>query len=760
MLRDFNAKTNYISSFFDDELVIQDKSNRLETDKKSRPIYFDVNDQASLDLDSIRDTNENLGALISFTQRKLGKFEYGRHSKKFWESNYMIPSKRSFKRYIKANLYYKDIDTDMARDLHINTSQESIESWIKEVIQNARDHRQGSNIVTGDIGSGKSSFIKYALNYYHDFFEEKKVIPSRVEYNKVRGKIPKGYNKQEEQQEILESVILRNAFRDLVLFLNRKGIVSTFGNDTALTVKSQLFMQREDYYKYIYQTCEDIKNLGDELIRIYDYITGDWKFKLESLYQIPLKLIAATIKYAYEVFDYRFIIVFDGFDLINLYDAILQEPENKLFASMENILFARARTFKYLEQAFYSVVCVLREDTHTMIARPINHNRYTEINVNKKCIFPPSSSQLIQHYINSLKLELGDNLTNQDLTLIKRIFLNFSKHHIIKLNGKRRKSEFNIEALFNNNARRYLNFFEKAFTYFVHEAIKELKKLDSKRKKQEITTSTVLKDIYRHLDWILIRHDYKITHIFLMGIRSNFINEFNFVDDSKKIMRNQSRDGFMDNIFDYLIPNERGNYPNNIFLLKYNILSEVHKKGNCSIRYIKSTYVDDSIDEVLIDRIIILLIKNSFLKTLVGAPGELTLEDSIYVTMQPKGTLLINHYCYQLEYLQVVFRAVNFPSCLIEKLDFSSYPGLANNLNEIYQWVSDSFHIAYLFYQYSLYLEKKHGREGLYEYKLSEKIRESVKSKIPILFSRLHDDKKIDTAIKKVESMKKHLSKI
>ena len=751
MFRDIKLAKQELMDFFSEEIYTK-KINDLYVEKIQPHYTARKNYPKHYNLNRVKKEFRNLSNFIELIEDKLNKFEYGRHEIEYWKANYILPDKKSLSRYWKSvKEFYDDYTFEQFSDLHINTSTESIESWLSELIEAIKKSNCSSHIITGDVGSGKSTFVKFVLNRYQSFFsrDESKVIPTRLEYRKLREEL-KLQNKEQSKEntlKLIQDTILQNSFRDIVLICCGNGAVqSTISDKGNFSDKNSIFEDRVAFTNFFLQYQNDSFEPEDEINKIYDYIVSDWAGKLDSLKDIHPEALSIVIEYASEK-KYKFLVIFDGFDLLNLYNSVKSKQLNPWFLNMRKLLQRRNRCFLYT-RINYSLMAIVREDTYTVLNVPDNgFVSITTNQVSKASIFPPSASQLVDHFLASSDL----NLSFPEKSKIKNVFLVFAKHYLIKPRNSSDNSIYRLENLFNNNTRRFLNFFKKVFVFLICKVDDEIPDTELKK----YTRIQLLTSVQRMLLSTIKYNEYRINHLLLSGLNSDFTNEMSIGCSSDFVYRVRHRDGFIDNIFDYYQHEKVSSRKIGCIstILKYFILMIIKANEGRRISWYIDRISNEKVDKTYINKHIILLIKAGFIRTTPSqALGQDNLLDKIHLHLHSKGKLVLDHYCSKFEYLVTVFKETNFPKRFFHPDEiFTGHPGLLKDYGDYQDWKKDSFKIILYFYYIINSVEKYIRVENdYYRYSLASCIKDTAFERIDKL-----DEKSIDFINKTIKSYKK-----
>jgi hypothetical protein len=553
-----------------------------------------------------------ISRLVAIVDRYLAKFEYGRNSYQEWQDLYVFPRKSALRSYTRRYLPATAERTDIS-DRIINTTPEGVLSWLESNVfaslESGNPHEGYPLILlTGAIGSGKSSFNKYITNVLFPEFQKRRVVTSRVEYRKFYNNLRDNGVFAERNEDALKAEIrlLLNGravhclIRDLLHYCftsqDKDGDVIFSACDSHQLQDLDLTKQAARDAFETYLENEDITGQSRDTI-IESTIEFLARYRATSLQGRtaflsrflgrPATRLAALNYLSFSVSrGIRFYLILDGFDYIQAAD-FLGKTSHSVVLEVAASWIIRNRGAVQLSESMQiihpMVQLTTRQCTYDYFWGEYCF-AYGHVPASEFHIAAPEFSDVYNKIVERVRsLAHADDPSAGDQALealLNRVQGGLQRE--LKLSRGR------ISSLFRQNVRHRINFVRSVFAQITRETI------EASRGRSNLTGSYLLTKILEGVDDLAARKSYRLVEILLYAWGDRFTNFVDvsvverWLDRSKPhsppyvgelILRdNNHRTGYIGNVLNYHIPyNQYSDI--HFFLEKYRILEILGGSG-------------------------------------------------------------------------------------------------------------------------------------------------------------------------------------
>ncbi len=537
-------------------------------------------------------------------------------SSNHWERYYVLPQKNDIDKFIQT--FEEHNESDSVREHLINKDKKSIKDWVRSMCINSSVNFGSISYVLGSPGSGKSSCIKYSMVKHNSIYYENNVIPTRVEYSKIKDvlssnnllhRVREG-NFTSDLQKAICSLITTHMLRDLLVYIRDKELEST--KFTVVETFIQSLFSPDNKVDLNFTRDEARFNAQIESVR--KSMTNS-----SGIISIHSELKAKLFDFATKK-GISFSIVFDGFDVISPQDIIVSSYNRNILELLKTLIetkWLRKYSISYEMPLRVNYIVVLRSNTFKFLdlnkllvqtARPIWY------------VVPPNIKQLVRKRLamamDSIAELSGSTIeTGEKNRLVSKLCE--SVHNTFQEEKKNRinTSPKTLIEIVNGDCRAFLRYVKDMMIYALYW---------SRSEAEGVKNNSLIEHIFEVLFTLQERHRWIYKFILISGLASHFkcyfrmnpesrtmyssdsIEIFSSVRDKngdkvneasnslKFIFENVEESPPFDNIFNY-IPLESldgNNFPS--ILLKYHILMFVNNQSynKASVSEIKSCLND------------------------------------------------------------------------------------------------------------------------------------------------------------------------
>lgn len=367
-----------------------------------------------IDVKKVLNQYPNIKPFYESLDRITEKFDYIKTPLEKWDLYYVDPDRFSIL-VDKYNQSRPHID-------HINFPYEAAEEWFSSIATFSQKTKpRDSNIylryfVTGEVGCGKSTFIKRGILKNYKKFQTEKTIPARVEYSKI------GRSKRESKwysQDAIRFAIIDSLYREINHFFCGSSGSSSFV-DHPLFNEGELSFQNFLMDRYVFMegpiSDDDIGRRARQKVNFYvaharNYFRRSRQQRKDEIRNLDLIFKQLTIEYVYSVLEFEFSVFFDGFDYLKASD-LLYETHEKMIIDHIKVIYRGSRVFSLLDEIGVSV------DFHQIyIMRDVSYSRFFETSssvqptesIEHFRIAPPGSKALVSRAVIKVCEKLGES---------------------------------------------------------------------------------------------------------------------------------------------------------------------------------------------------------------------------------------------------------------------------------------------------------------------------------------------------------------
>ncbi len=642
----------------------------------------DLSDGGFIDKDITRETtrfnesftsNTNVAAYI----RKLRKTYYNLPDTKEElmdpDHGYQFPNEEFIDNY---RVQTRNVD----RSNYINESEDNIKNSLYDYIANP-DLGRDVSVVTGKVGSGKSTFLHYLDRCYSSDLLEKKVFYCKVKYtaSEIEKKEFDDINKWEnyfEKKFINSSVyeVLKNQGGEL------DDIIDGF-----LEYSSESISLVEIDEKII----ESTGRLSEKIINVTKKKSSI--IPMQTIAKMNMAIKCLLIEYMADK-GYVFLIVIDGFDVFSM-EEISSSNQQGAFSVLAKVISGR---FSYgnLSNSCFMYLITLRACTYEMFMDWYSENN-RDHEINTFSLVPVGIRKIL--YSRALRHKHLEELEEDNIS--------YFITDVIQVVKQRFSLEYddNMVSLFNENYRRLIDFVLDVILFYASKIVYE----ENIEKFQDFIESFGHKDlIEKHLK------SQSLVEVLLMSKYSNYSNYFTFNNSDLSVKRSGSMDarrGYVDNIFNYTPVMQNGSIP--YYLIKVRIVqtlssSSTHLKA-CQVIE-KLELLGYTMSDDIFEHYIRLLISIGFVRPRLGLDGELSYNST------RKGDFVVNSLINEIRYSENTIQSSIFPKVLLKHLAGArKYAStIEDHVMSINNWICVSIVNNFIHTQFIKRIEHLEKRQG------------------------------------------------
>ncbi len=590
----------------------------------------------------------------------------------------------------------------------INDSTEQNEGWVRSLLQSSKQAEKDKYIrffVTGEIGTGKSTFFKRTIRKNQKLFLESKIIPARIEFSKISRSSP---SDETRKLEMLRRAIIDSFYREIHhLFSDEVRKTSFFENGEfekfrRYIIDRKLYIGDGQNFENRQKAAEDFADF--QIAKAKRFITLSREDRKMEVRNSDDTFKELTIHYVTQHLGYSFVSIFDGFDYITAADYLYSTSNSEQIASL-NSVYKGSSKFPLLDRIGshldFHQVFVMRDVTY---ARFFERNPGLDEIDNRKHfrIIGPSSKALVARAIARVCDENNLPDVSADLFEFDRFMRKTIREVIIKGdteatsegNNENEKSNPLVPLnLFNGNARKELNFLKLIIEFIVLEIIADPK--NSYTDSVENLFSVAGDPEFRRR---IRQKQYRLLGILLCQNRSTFRNSIALPADGEMgpngIMDLEGVGNYIDNVYNY---DEKNQAPLGL-LSKIRICELVRRIPLTAVEIASKLGQSYSTDY---DRTLAVMCRTGLLKTRFK-------NGSVFFQAEPLGMLCIDHLCHKTEYIEHVFPHIALPSHVRDP----SIRAYERDRTSPRYWARASLVNSFLLLQHVRQIEKLERKEG------------------------------------------------
>lgn len=494
----------------------------------------------------------------------------------------------------------------------INSSDENARKWITEILSRKGDMAALPVVLTGPVGSGKSTFMRYIISNFEDNYAEKKVIPSRIEYRRFVDSLPSEYRKMfldnigrvegdslKKIEPLFDKFILKCMLRDIFFYIDGRKWGAKYHN---MSLRDMVERKVSSLKGNSTHTVNRIKSQTDYEL-VFSSISDDYSHaNLSKEFDNVRIEFASLLIDSVESVGYKFQIIFDGFDTISPNDLFLQNANSVILDTLRDFVirkdyyefksdfFKSSKTFVAVNR-FKSVkisplkVVVLRENTH----RALLANSAYAIPKPASCDFTaPEFSQIWEkrtRYMlsrilkaDNLDLDSSDQVfkkSTEDLVAQYKNIENKIISHLARNSSIKSPlvARSNLDQVFNCNFRACLHFMWHLLTASI-EDLESTGRIYAIMRIKKSSSYNVMFSIISNIENIILTRPYFIYRIFMVKDRRMFDNWLQGsprpsgdqcqISGKYQLFENNFSRGFFDNVFNYFVREKRKSVDGNL----------------------------------------------------------------------------------------------------------------------------------------------------------------------------------------------------
>ena len=522
----------------------------------------------------IGDEYHQLAPLLSILTNATEKFDYRTTTGQQWRDFYTFPSRRSVAQSQKLTEFsaYK-----YTRRTFANT-EDNYCNFVNEILStDSEDTRRRIDYLLGKVGSGKSTFIKYFCNKELNRFRSERIIVSRVECRKIKFSL--GQHGKHPTPEIvfdrISRTIKRNLVRDILWQLTHQRNEETWERESISPNDNELFNDSA-FLEFGHEQLEILKENGNieaaniswdardayvsrilKLMKSYRNVNWETKKRLVSdLSEVACEII---IRY-FSLNNFRFLVIFDGFDYLTAADRYLDDAWNPLLLKSASELiynWERANFFEYFRGSIkVNFLILLRETTFPGFTR--NHSIATgQIHQPRTySIIPPSEVDIFNTIVERIESYIKPSSSQSTATigLELRDFQDTFCNQIME--SLKLPLDYRLIDIFNGNLRlqlRYLgHVIDMQIDFFIRNGMEQGKRYALKNGKVTLVEFISLFTKYNFTE-LFKNHGYRFVELLLIVDQWYFSPFVERRDDSNAIDDSDILSGYIDNAFNYTL---------------------------------------------------------------------------------------------------------------------------------------------------------------------------------------------------------------
>lgn len=589
----------------------------------------------------------------------IHKFDYLDTSEDDWQSGYVFPDAYSF----WADSFNVPTDNDTN---YINRNSQTETDWFSELVNYCNPDSRidypdfARYFVTGEIGTGKSTFLKRGLKLHRPQFVANSVIPARIEFSKVSCSLP---SEEDNPGKQLRHAIIKALYRELHHHFGDESTGTSFIDHPHFGEKFRAYVQD----RYVFQSERGNYNLlATEAIDYVDFNFSRARryFQLQrderrnDVLGTDIIFQQLSIYYTFSHLSHSYLLIFDGFDYLTAADILFNTKNSERIHQLHSV-HAGSNYFPILDEISAPL------DTHQIfVMRDVTYARYLDRNPGVQGsghrrhfrVAGPASRQLTERAIARVckRLNVEDQsaeLLNFDKfvrRLLRSTIVGPEEFEASDTEIRSRKTPIAPINLFNGNARKQLEFLLFTIRMMVREVLPEVdpagtfaddpRSLFDVVKKEDFQKSLNSKR-YRFIGLMLSRDT--------MSFRNSLILPERDSCDPKSIIEREAIGNYIDNIYNY---DESNNAP---FALMSKIrVCELVRSNPLTAseisRFLKTEYTNNC------DRLLAIMCRTGLLKT------RRKHGDVVFQT-EPLGLLTIDHLTAKTEYVEHLFPHTSLP---------------------------------------------------------------------------------------------------
>lgn len=637
--------------------------------------YRFASDPGGASIDAVLDQVRNIPGIATIGGRLKSwweKFKFGSTPREIWKRKYR----------------YSESGNTFAFDRVVNASPADVIGYVDALKKLAKEKNTPVLMMTGGVGTGKSTFNKLVTTNFHGVLKEARIIGSRVEFQKLREHVDSYSKGPLPLDEVARAFVFGCLLRDIAFAIYTRESDDDAGPPFELTGKCQLpdgvlmvdetgEINAQDLMNRICEHAEDPHYCAMEITPpdVQRFITQFSRYtklgpsdrsglvsfwaKYFLIEQVSARTTAAVAEIFVKIVldKMKIFLIFDGFDFINVMDYREQAPVRVILDWLaDTTVNGDGHRLPISRQAFFPIVQItIRESTNQLFWRKrcASHSQKDFLVLT---VESPSYDQVISGLDALAGYDTPDS-AEVVFTLIE--ILNGSVEHLrqrLLFAEMRANCDFSPADLFQNNVRHVINYLRDVLEIEIDRAITKLR-----ARAAPITPRTLANELRAHYELLVKAGGYAFVQI-LLSSRSGRYRNFMTVGQTDTgellLSDNDNASGYVGNILNYHAEYrpERSlrEFCHKLLLLAYMCENDRQMPSHVLAQYVH-------FDQAFIELSLQIMIREGMVEAYYNdQDGQLLFGCSLF------GRIVFFHLLYEVSYLEEVFFGARIPRQFID----------------------------------------------------------------------------------------------